>query len=93
MRWIATAAFSCRRIASRLALSAVTFANSSSLAQTIHFDGKTRENVAVTLTDLPGGFFGSLATKCFGRRLSEIHLSLSQQGWLQGWLRRSQLVC
>jgi hypothetical protein len=50
--------------------------------------GRNCEHVAVTLTDLPGGFFGSLATKCSRRRLIEVHLPLSQQGWLH----RSQLV-
>ncbi len=51
-------------------------------------NGRRCEHVAVTLTDLPGGFFGSLATKCSRRRLIEVHLPLSQQGWLH----RSQLV-
>ena len=46
------------------------------------------EYVAVTLTELPGGVLGSLATKSSRRGLIEVHLPLSQQGWFH----RSQVV-
>ena len=52
------------------------------------FNGEKCKHAAVVVTDLPGGFFGVLATKCSRRRLIEVHLPLSQQGWLH----RSQLV-
>ncbi len=61
------------------------------------FNGRRCEHVAATLTELPGGFFGSLATKRSRRRLIEVHLPLSQQGWLSrpqhvSWVSKKNII-